>query len=57
MGFHWPELFAVTVVALLVFGPRRLPEIGAAVGKALREFKTTMSDAAHDADDAGRDPR
>src|SRR5581483_8303588 len=33
------ELLAILVVALLVFGPDKLPEIGKQVGKAMREFK------------------
>jgi sec-independent protein translocase protein TatA len=44
MGFHWPELFVVGMVALLIFGPRRLPEMGNALGKALGEFKKSMSE-------------
>jgi sec-independent protein translocase protein TatA len=44
MGFHWPELFVVGVIALLIFGPRRLPEMGNALGKALGEFKKSMND-------------
>ena len=44
MGFHWPELFVVGVIALLIFGPRRLPEMGNALGKALSEFKKSMND-------------
>jgi sec-independent protein translocase protein TatA len=34
-----PELLIIMVVALLVFGPRRLPELGRAVGQTLNEFK------------------
>ena len=45
MGFHWPELFVVGMVALLIFGPRRLPEMGNALGKALGEFKKSMNEA------------
>jgi TatA/E family protein of Tat protein translocase len=33
------ELILIFIIALLVFGPRKLPEIGRSVGKALREFK------------------
>jgi len=33
------ELILIFIVALLVFGPKKLPEIGKSVGKALREFK------------------
>jgi len=45
MGFHWPELFVVGVIALLIFGPRRLPEMGSALGRALGEFKKSMNEA------------
>jgi TatA/E family protein of Tat protein translocase len=34
-----PELILIFIVALLVFGPKRLPEIGRTLGKALGEFK------------------
>lgn len=38
------ELLLIFVIALLVFGPRKLPEIGRSVGKALREFKKTSEE-------------
>ena len=44
MGFHWPELLVIGMIALLIFGPRRLPEMGNALGKALGEFKKSMND-------------
>lgn len=44
MGFHWPELFVVGMIALLIFGPRRLPEMGNALGRALSEFKKSMNE-------------
>ena len=44
MGFHWPELFVVGMIALFIFGPRRLPEMGNALGKALGEFKKSMNE-------------
>jgi sec-independent protein translocase protein TatA len=34
-----PELILIFVVALLVFGPKKLPEIGKSLGKGLAEFK------------------
>jgi TatA/E family protein of Tat protein translocase len=34
-----PELVVIFIIALLVFGPKKLPEVGKSVGKALREFK------------------
>jgi sec-independent protein translocase protein TatA len=37
IGF--PELILILVIALIVFGPKKLPEIGSAIGKGLREFR------------------
>jgi sec-independent protein translocase protein TatA len=41
IGF--PELVIVLVVALLVFGPKKLPEMGRSLGKSIREFKQATS--------------
>jgi sec-independent protein translocase protein TatA len=38
-GLGFPELLVIGVIALLVFGPRRLPEAGKALGQAIRGFK------------------
>ncbi len=46
------ELIIVLVIALIVLGPKRLPEAGRSVGKGLREFKDSLSgDRRHDDDD------
>ena len=37
------EIFVVLVVLLLVFGPRRLPELGRSLGKGMREFKHSLT--------------
>ncbi len=42
LGF--PELIVIFVVALLVFGPRKLPDIGRSLGKSLNEFKRATND-------------
>ena len=39
-----PELIIIVVIALVFFGPGKLPEMGSAVGKAIRGFKKSMSD-------------
>ena len=39
-----PELLLIFVVALLVFGPKKLPEIGKSIGKGLSEFKKASED-------------
>jgi sec-independent protein translocase protein TatA len=38
-GLGIPELLLIFVVALIVFGPKRLPDIGRTIGKTLAEFK------------------
>lgn len=38
------ELIVVLVIALIVFGPRRLPEVGRTVGRSLREFRKASQD-------------
>lgn len=42
------ELVIIFVIILLLFGTKRLPEIGSALGKALREFKKTVKDIQDD---------
>jgi Tat protein translocase TatB subunit len=39
-----PELFLIFVVALIVFGPRKLPEIGKSLGKMMAEFRKASND-------------
>jgi TatA/E family protein of Tat protein translocase len=39
-----PELIVIFIVALLVFGPKKLPEIGKSIGKGLGEFKRASDD-------------
>jgi TatA/E family protein of Tat protein translocase len=42
IGF--PEMIIILVLALIIFGPRRLPEIGGAIGKAMREFRRASTE-------------
>jgi len=37
------ELIIVALIALLVFGPKKLPELGSGLGKAIRDFKGAIS--------------
>ena len=39
-----PELIIIVVIALVFFGPGKLPELGSAMGKAIRGFKKSVSD-------------
>ncbi len=43
LGFG--EIVGILVICLLLFGSKRLPEIGASFGKGIREFKRSLSDA------------
>ncbi|PIC73474.1 twin-arginine translocase TatA/TatE family subunit [Sporosarcina sp. P17b] len=46
-----PGLIIILVIILILFGPRKLPEIGSAVGKTLSEFKKSAKDIMDDDDD------
>jgi len=39
-----PEIFLILVIALIVFGPRKLPEIGKSMGRMLAEFRKASND-------------
>lgn len=43
-GIGLPEMGLIMVIALLVFGPKKLPEIGRSMGKAIRGFQDASSD-------------
>lgn len=41
-GLGFPELVVICIIALLVFGPKKLPDAGKALGQAIRGFKASM---------------
>lgn len=41
-GIGWPEVGIIAIVAILIFGPKKIPEIGSALGKTLRGFKEEL---------------
>ena len=45
------ELLLVGIIALIVLGPKRLPEVGRSLGKGMREFKDSMAGLNDDDDD------
>lgn len=47
-GIGMPELIVILVIALVIFGAGRLPEIGKALGKAIQEFKKATRDLSGD---------
>lgn len=42
IGF--PELLVILTIALLIFGPKKLPEVGKSIGRAIREFRRTSDE-------------
>ncbi len=44
-GIGMPELIIILVIILIIFGAGKLPEIGAGVGKAIKNFKKATSDS------------
>lgn len=39
-----PELIIIGIIALLIFGPKKLPDLGAGLGKAIRDFKGAINE-------------
>lgn len=50
------ELIVVLVIALVVLGPKRLPDVGKSLGKGMREFKNSVSSIGGN-DDEAEDPK
>ena len=49
------SLTIIAIVALIIFGPKKLPELGKAAGNTLREFKNATKGLADDEDDPKKD--
>ncbi|MGL5081954.1 MAG: twin-arginine translocase TatA/TatE family subunit [Microcoleaceae cyanobacterium] len=45
-GLGWPEAGIILVVALLIFGPKKVPELGKTLGQALRGFRDELKGSA-----------
>lgn len=41
---HWYILLLILAIVLIVYGPGKLPEVGGAIGRAMREFRKASSD-------------
>ena len=50
-GVHPLTLVVVLVVALLIFGPKKLPEMGSAIGKSIKEFRKGMNELSNPSSD------
>jgi sec-independent protein translocase protein TatA len=46
-----PELIVIMVLALIIFGPRKLPELGRSLGRSLNEFKRASNELKHTLDE------
>jgi len=51
LGIGLPEMLIVLVIALVVFGPKRLPDLGRSLGSGMREFKDSITGSHKDDDD------
>ncbi|OKH27836.1 twin-arginine translocase TatA/TatE family subunit [Chroogloeocystis siderophila] len=48
-GLGWAEVGVIAIAAILIFGPKKIPEMGSALGKTLRGFKEELK-GTHDDD-------
>jgi sec-independent protein translocase protein TatA len=55
-GFHPIWLVILLVIVLIIFGPGKLPELGGAVGRGIREFRKTSSDITDEIKTAVHEP-
>lgn len=56
-GIGVPEMLIIMVVALVLFGPGKLPEIGGALGKGIRDFKRAINSNDDESDPEGETKR
>lgn len=50
-GLHMPELIIILIVALLIFGPKKLPEMGSAIGRSIKEFRKGVNEISQPKED------
>jgi sec-independent protein translocase protein TatA len=43
-GLHWPEIVIILVIVLIIFGVGKLPQIGGAIGKSIKEFRKAKTE-------------
>lgn len=55
LGFG--EMLLILIVALVIFGPGKLPEVGKAMGKAINEFKKASRDIQNEINEAAQKPK
>ncbi len=57
MGLGFPELMIILVIIMIIFGAGKLPEIGSAFGRSIKNFKSSMKDAEQEELPAGDEPQ
>ncbi len=55
LNLGWPEVLIILGVAVIIFGPKKFPELGSTFGKTLRGFKEGMTQAQTEKDPEDRD--
>ncbi len=56
MGIGFTELIVILVIILILFGPGKLPEIGKALGRGIREFKDAQKEVKRQSSDSDDKP-
>ncbi len=56
-GLGWPEVIIIAVVAILIFGPKKIPELGGTLGKTLKGFKEEVNKPSEDTGDTEENDR
>jgi sec-independent protein translocase protein TatA len=58
MRLGWPEIILILVIVLIVFGVGKLPQVGGAIGKGIREFrKAQRGDYDEEKDESSNNPK
>lgn len=54
-GLGWTEVGVIAIVAILFFGPKKIPELGSTLGKTLRGFKDEVRNPSQEPEDSDPD--
>ena len=57
MGIGFPELMIILVIIMIIFGAGKLPEIGAAFGNSIKNFKKSMKEAEESDEEKSEEPK
>jgi len=54
-GLGWPEVVVIGIAAVVIFGPKKIPEMGSALGKTLRGFKDGLNNTTSEEEESDKD--